>query len=231
MTHLILFDIDGTLIRAGTDVHRRSFDHAYRTVFGLPLSLDGIAAAGRTDTWLYGEPLRRAGVPEADIAAGAGVAFTSMCEYVDTHLDDLRHCVLPGVPETLAALRRAGALLGLLTGNLEPIAHAKLRHAGLDGWFTTGGFGEASALRDDLVPVALSRASALAGRQIDARSAVIVGDTPLDIAAGIAHGVHACGVATGPFPVEALQAAGADLVLSSLQGNAAGRLLGLVAPS
>ena len=44
---LFLFDIDGTLLRGSAAVHRDSFAHAYRTVYGLPLDLDGISAAGQ----------------------------------------------------------------------------------------------------------------------------------------------------------------------------------------
>ena len=59
MPALYLFDIDWTLIRGGTPAHREAFTPAYREVYGLDLSLDGISAAGRTDTWLLAEPLRR----------------------------------------------------------------------------------------------------------------------------------------------------------------------------
>jgi phosphoglycolate phosphatase-like HAD superfamily hydrolase len=216
MDTLVLFDIDGTLIRAGTEVHRAAFAHAFRTIYGRDLSLDGISAAGRTDTWLLYEPLRRAGLGSAASAALASAAFEAMATYVDAHLGDLRDRVLPGVPQTLAELHRRGAILGLLTGNLERIARVKLRHAGLEGYFDTGAFGEASATRADLVPVALAAAGRAAGAPIPAYRCVVVGDTPLDVEAGKAHGTRVCAVATGPFDVAVLRATRADLVLRSL---------------
>jgi phosphoglycolate phosphatase-like HAD superfamily hydrolase len=213
---LFLFDIDGTLLRGSTAVHRDAFRHAFETVYGVPLSLDGISAAGRTDMWLLAEPLRRTGMDPATIRGGMTEAFAVMQEYVDTHLGDLKDKVLPGVPDVLAELRRHNALLGLLTGNLSRIAMAKLRHAGLAQYFDTGGFGEESEVRAHLVPVAMAHASRRAGSPIPASHTVVIGDTPLDIEAGAEHGTRTAGVATGPFGEEILRQAGADLVLSSM---------------
>jgi beta-phosphoglucomutase-like phosphatase (HAD superfamily) len=98
---LFLFDIDGTLLRAGSRVHRDSFAYAYREVYKLPLSLDGIKAAGRTDTWLLAEPLRRHGLSDDQIWRGMLQAFAAMEAYVEEHLGDMRDDVLPGVQEVL----------------------------------------------------------------------------------------------------------------------------------
>ena len=198
-------------------------------MYGLPLGLDGVVAAGRTDTWLLAEPLRRHGVADADIWAGMARAFEVMEEFVDHHMTDLRSAILPGVPEVLAGLTAHGSRLGLLTGNLSGIARSKMRHAGLAAYFPIGGFGEESIDRGDLVPVAMAHAAAAFGLTFDAGSVVLVGDTPLDIAAGQAHGTRTCAVATGRFSVDTLESAGADLVLDSLAdaSHAVGALLGL----
>jgi phosphoglycolate phosphatase-like HAD superfamily hydrolase len=231
METLYLFDIDGTLLRAGTAVHRESFAHAYRAVYGLPLSLDGIPAGGRTDTWLVAEPLRRSGLDDDAIWEKMPEAFTEMQAYTEQHLGDLRHCVLPGVRDVLDGLRADGHVLGLLTGNLSRIAWAKLRHAGLSGYFQVGGFGEESEVRSHLVPVALAAATHLTGRPVPPEHAVLVGDTPLDVEAGKSHGTKTVGVATGPATLESLIEARADVVLESFEDSrrALGELLGLAA--
>ncbi len=213
---LFLFDIDGTILRGGTVVHRDAFAFAFRTVYDLPLTLDAVVAAGQTDTWLLVEPLRRSGVADADIWAGMPLAFTVMADYVEEHIADMREHVLPGVAEVLARLREMGFLLGLLTGNLSRIACAKLQQAGLDQYFSTGGFGEESMNRPDLVPVALAHAAQTFGMPLGAGHALLIGDTPLDVEAGRAHGVLTCGVATGRFSADALRVAGAHLVLETL---------------
>jgi phosphoglycolate phosphatase-like HAD superfamily hydrolase len=47
-------------------------------------------------------------------------------------------------------------------------------------------------------------------------STVLVGDTPLDVAAALATGARAVGVATGHYPAAELAAAGAHAVLPDL---------------
>jgi len=46
---------------------------------------------------------------------------------------------------------------------------------------------------------------------------VVIGDTPLDIDCARAHGAISVGVATGPYSVEQLRDAGADVVLETLE--------------
>lgn len=226
---LFLFDIDGTILRGSTTVHRDAFAHAYQSVYGIDATLDGVEAAGRTDAWLLEQPLHRAGLSEHEIRARMPDAFAAMEAYVDHHLGDLRDKVLPGVRNVLADLDARGELLGLLTGNLRGIAMAKMRKAGLARYFDTGAFGEESAIRSDLVPVALSKASVKAGRSISSARTVVIGDTPLDVEAGKEHGAKTAGVATGPYDCRQLQDADADLVLASLESPATvERLLGLV---
>src|SRR5690242_3329464 len=110
---LVLFDIDGTLIRAGTTVHKAAFAHAFRTVYGLDLTLDGLSAAGRTDTWLLHEPLRQAGLKDERIRELMPMAFAEMGVYVDLRLGSLGDNVLPGVPRLLQSLEAQGVMLGL----------------------------------------------------------------------------------------------------------------------
>src|SRR3954447_14702892 len=89
----------------------------------------------------------------------------------------------PRARETLLGLRDAGHRLGLLTGNVEPIARAKLAQAGLSDLFDgcPGAFGSDEELRDLLVPVACRRAGA-PDEPWPTRETVVVGDTPSDIA-------------------------------------------------
>jgi phosphoglycolate phosphatase-like HAD superfamily hydrolase len=211
---LILFDIDGTLLPPSS-VHGAAFAYAFRTVYGLPLDISGLHASGRTDTWILAEPLRRAGLSDASIWSRLPEAYAAMDTYVRQHLGDLRHEVLPGVSEVLERLHSDGQLLGLLTGNLAGIAMTKMRQAGLDRYFNVGGFGEESDVRAHLVPVALDKASQLVGYRIPAHRAVVVGDTPLDVEAGRAHGTLTVSVATGAYTEDDLRRIGADLVLPS----------------
>jgi phosphoglycolate phosphatase-like HAD superfamily hydrolase len=111
--------------------------------------------------------------------------------------------VMPGMPEVLAALQvTPGAHLGLATGNFSLSARLKLEYYGLQRFFQTGGFGEDSD----------ERAVAALASDAGPHSTFVIGDTPLDVAAALANGVVAVGVATGTFSAEALREAGAGLV-------------------
>ena len=127
--------------------------------------------------------------------------------------------VLPGVPERLRQLSRAGHLLGLITGNGDGAAHVKLARADLNRWFTFGAYAAAGAERADIVREAVARGEAMFGEDVPNSAIFVIGDTPRDIDAAHAAGCSAIGVATGHYDVAALRDAGADHVLETLESE------------
>jgi phosphoglycolate phosphatase-like HAD superfamily hydrolase len=126
---------------------------------------------------------------------------------------------LPGAAEVLAALGgRPDVVQSLVTGNLPELAGYKLAPFGLDRHIDLeiGGYGSISADRHDLVSGAMALAAAKHGREFPACSVVVIGDSPLDMAAGAYHGTATVGVATGRHSAEELRASGAHAVLPSL---------------
>jgi phosphoglycolate phosphatase-like HAD superfamily hydrolase len=126
---------------------------------------------------------------------------------------------LPGAAEVLALVRqREGVVQSLVTGNLPELASCKLAPFGLDRHvdLEVGGYGSISPDRHDLVASAMDRAAAKYGRSFDAADVVVVGDSPLDMKAGLHHGCVTVGVATGRHTVEQLSATGARHVLPDL---------------
>lgn len=121
---------------------------------------------------------------------------------------------LPGAEAVLAALAALdGVIVGLATGNFEPIGVEKIKRLGLLRYMTpsacgttiVGGFGDAAACGGDwrapqhdraaLLGVAAARAAAAAG--VAPARMIHVGDTPADILAAVAAGYEPVGVATG----------------------------------
>jgi len=124
--------------------------------------------------------------------------------------------MMPGVLELISKLEGRGIAAGLVTGNLEKIAHAKLKKIGIDHFFKIGGFGSDHISRTTLVKIAIKRA----GRKFDLTSplrAFHFGDAPQDMGAGREAGVVPIGVATGVFSADQLTAAGAEIVLPDLR--------------
>jgi len=126
--------------------------------------------------------------------------------------------VLPGVVPLLDRLRQDdSSTLALGSGNFRRGARMKLRHYGIDHYFSHGGFGDDADDRAAMIARAIR-----AGRRRAGISATVyvIGDTLHDIAAAKANGVVAVGVATGPVSEEILAKAGADIVLPSLEDAA-----------
>ena len=215
---LVLLDIDGTLVWRASTEHAAAVVAAIHEVHG-PIELQPVEAAGYTDRHIVRSLLRQAGVSDAKIDAEMEwLLEIAVRRYEETCPADLTEKVLPGIPELLDGLCREPAVqLGLLTGNLEPIAHRKLHAAGLAKpllpW--VGGYGSDAEDRNLLVPVAQERAAALHGRLAPWPSdrTVVVGDTPRDIACARAVGAAVIAVTTGAYPRE--QLSGADVVATT----------------
>jgi phosphoglycolate phosphatase len=220
---LLLFDIDGTLIRERPLAHQRAMVDAIARVYGVAFepAEDPIAVVGphgKTDRQIVREILALRGVADGAVDAGFERFERVCCE--------LHHGVerplLEGDARTrtvaaLAALVAAGHTLALLTGNLEPIARRKMELAGLGDFFAAGqgAFGSDAEARPELVPIARDRAGA-DGRAHPAGETLVIGDTPLDVAAAHADGVRAIGVSGARFSRDDLLAAGADDVVDEL---------------
>lgn len=210
---LILFDIDGTLLRTG-GAGREALDEAFLGVCGWPEATAGISLAGATDGGIlrsvFARFLGTGGPSDHDGAAVQRVYLQALTRRLDV---PGRAIACPGVPALLRSLE-GRAHIGLLTGNWCAGAALKLRAVGLDRTWAVGAYGDDAVDRDLLVPVARARAAA-AGLAV--RRVVVVGDTPADIRCARAGGAVAVAVETGFASPEALAAAGPDVVLADLE--------------
>ena len=203
---LVLFDIDGTLVRRAGPHHREALVHGVRRVTGLETTTDGIPVQGMLDPDILAAMMRQAGARRAAIARGhardparRGALLPCGCARFCAD----KHC--PGVEPVLERLTRRGVLLGLVTGNLTRIGWRKLERAGLRGYFRFGAFGEMAKTRAGLAKIAIREARR---RGWIARGAPIalIGDAPADILAAQANRIRAIAVATGLTAAEELRA-------------------------
>lgn len=218
---LLLFDIDGTLVLTGR-AGLRAMVGAFAEVFGRDDPFDGVAMAGRTDTFLLSQALQRAGLPddEATHARFRQVYLAKLADEIGKPGSG-RKGVMPGVKPLLDGLAsRRGLHLALLTGNYRDAAEIKLSHFGLWDFFPWGVFGDESASRDELACLARDRVTRhLPDADVD--RIVVIGDTPHDIDCAHAIGARAVAVATGGHSVQELRDAGADEVYADFQDTEA----------
>ena len=215
---VLLFDIDGTLLQAH-GVGRRCIEAALEHVVGGAFDTSALSFSGKTDTQIFREVLTAAGDADLDRTDADGVHGAlgdTYCELMHECLPDAHVEALPGAVDLVRRLARDGVAMGLLTGNLQPLAYAKVARVGLGpAEFPFGAFGSDAEDRNALPAIAAERVGSLLGQDVMGADLVVIGDTPLDIACARAAGAMAVAVATGRYGVGEL--AGADLVLESLE--------------
>lgn len=213
MPDLILFDIDGTLVRRAGPHHRQALVDAVRQVTGIETTTDGIPVHGMLDPDILKQMMRAAGIDEAKIWP-ALPAIIAAAQYVyQTGVPDLRDKVCPGVEPLLDYLRERGTVLALVTGNLTRIGWRKLERAGLDHYFHFGAFGEMAPTRGGLARLAIERAR----REGTADGRIsLIGDATQDVIAARENGIRSIAVRTGITPAEDLEASAPDLLLDDL---------------
>ena len=215
---LVLWDIDGTLVDSAK-LGRDAFLVAFERITGAPPARL-VPFAGRTDLEIAADLLQQSGHPADD---GVVDKFEdALADAMAELADEVRRRgrAYPGARESLERLgREPGVVQGLLTGNIPANAGVKLGAVGLDDLvdFDIGGFGSDHRVRSELVAIACARAERKLGTAVPPARAVLVGDTPLDVAAARAGGARAIGVASGPFSIAELEDAGADAVLPDLR--------------
>lgn len=203
---VVLFDIDGTLLKSG-GVGRVSMEAALKEVFGAP----GDATYhydGKTDRQIVRDLMRLEGFADTHIDSQMDQLLASYLAGLERGLasGDRTVHVFEGVFDLLDALEKLDAVvLGLLTGNIQQGANAKLGAAGIDvSRFRVNAFGSDHELRPELPAVAQRRARELLGADIEGNRMIVIGDTPADIRCGESIGASAIGVATGRYTVDQL---------------------------
>jgi phosphoglycolate phosphatase-like HAD superfamily hydrolase len=231
LSHIIFFDVDGTLVKSDANsniVHKDSFRHSFQQVFNIDTSISAINHQGKTDLLIFQElaALNNIVLAQEDIEK----LISSAVEYCFNKKDSIKVHLLPGVVDFLEYLKsQDNILVGLITGNIEEICYLKLDRVyegdsteqfsikhffspsfGLSGK-SLGAFGGTTTLRGELI------VNALRSLKIQDPSNIRVfhvGDTPFDVEAAQyatkmltseGYRVHGVGVATGNFSTHELE--------------------------
>ncbi|MEO8435670.1 MAG: HAD hydrolase-like protein [Pyrinomonadaceae bacterium] len=219
---ILLWDIDGTLMRSTRmDSYKDYTAPMLEAVFGTAGRLHEMKVSGMTDLQIIAEALRDEGfTPETISERAVHLRERYMFELERvTGNGQQQFEVLPGVHEALqAAAEHPHYRSALLTGNIEPAAHLKMRLAGLSEYFELpGAYGDDSYDRRDLPALAATRINQYLGTNLEPHQFIVIGDTPNDIACAHHFGARAVAVATGRmYSLEDLRKLKPDALLKDL---------------
>jgi phosphoglycolate phosphatase len=222
---LVLFDIDGTLVRTG-GAGVKAFAKVFATEFGATNGFDSLRFAGRTDRSLVREFFTYHDITPSE--ANFSRFFESYVFWLDHILKDSETKVCPGVWGFIDQLRTLDQppVLGLLTGNIRLGAEIKLRHFKLWDTFETGAFADDHEDRDQIAAIARDRGSRLLGEELQGDQVLVIGDTPLDIRCARAIGARVLAVGTGGAKLHELHPHRPDWAVEDLREIRAGMVVG-----
>jgi pyrophosphatase PpaX len=199
----VLFDLDGTLL----DSTRLLLD-GYRYAVRKCLNVET-----RDEDWL---PLMGKPLPEQMAFFSAEKAPELVRTYREFYArhHEKRIRPFPGVLELLAELKSRGLLLAAVTSKKSFFAERGLEAVGLRRYFSVV-IGEDDTQEHKPGPAPVLEA--LRRLRVPPECAVMVGDSPYDIAAAKAAGVRSIAVLWGPFSREDLERESPDAFAGSVE--------------
>ena len=226
MICLYIFDIDGTLMSAG-GAGTLAINKVFETHFGYENICQHLSFAGATDKNIFAKAQDIAAQASGKKVLSEAEIFLAYANNFEKELQKNNTCqAYDGVVELLEKLKtQKEAVVGIGTGNLQSTAQLKLKYAGLDTYFSFGGYGSDHEQRTDIFQTALSRGAAQLPHPPS--RVVVFGDTPKDIWAAQDIRAEVVAVTTGTFDAEPLQRENPDMVVPALNVRAVFEFLGL----
>lgn len=218
MKYLLLFDIDGTILKFKSYKSKKIFTEMMRDIFGVNVPESAMPDfAGMTDLQILKDIAYNIGMDSSilfsnlhDVWARISKDYKQFChaKYID---------LLPGIKELIELLQNNGEfVLGLQTGNYKENAYAKLSAYNLDKLFPFGAFGCDHENRNMLPPLAIQRANIYhRTNYFNNFNTIVIGDSHKDIECAKSNNLSVLAVATGSATVEELKFHNPDAVLEN----------------
>lgn len=219
---LVLFDIDGTLIRhvgSGAQKWMQRMRTAASKAYGVdPGDFEPAPYHGKIDreaAWMIVEPL---GISRFTfLKKYPAFAHRFFGQLLDDPVDQSLYQHIPDAKQLVELLQsNQDVSLGVLTGNMERIGRWKLTHSGYDGLFPFSMWSDGFDDRLQLAKAVYEKANAFFQASFGPDNTVIIGDTAHDIACARHIGARVIAVTTGGHAKEELVAAKPDLLVDSL---------------
>ncbi len=212
---IVLFDIDGTLIKAG-GAGARALNKAVKELYGADDACSKVSWQGCTDTDNFAQVYKYATgkKPTAKQFRELKLKYLGFLPAeVARSLKTRNYSKLNGVRKLLTLLSgRKDIMVGLGTGNLKAGAMIKLAPSGLLRYFSFGGYGCDSGVRSVLLMKAVERAEKMSETKIKPAEVYVIGDTHRDVEAAKAAGYHSAVVLDGFGDEKTIMRSGPELI-------------------
>ncbi len=209
---VILFDIDGTLLTVKKDFNRPLIRRILDELGINYPNMEKDVFSGRTDHDILTSFLINH-THDPNLYKRLKESYVSSIEKEINQSHIMKH---PYADESILFFHELKAHIGLLTGNIERAAKAKLKAAEIHYDFKFGAFGEFEHDRNQLPAHAVEMVSKDLGINTDPGRCIVIGDTPRDIECAKYAGMRCVAVTTGKFTKEELMELDPDLVLPNL---------------
>lgn len=216
---LVLFDIDGTILKMKQYHSKSIFNKCFHDLFNIDVPEDKMPNfSGMTDLSILEEIALAGGISiDAVLSRTEEIWDYLIAEFKEESvLSNL--VLLPEIKELIDTLNRDDRVsLGLLTGNFKANAYLKLSRFKLDSYFPIGAFGCDEADRNLLFPLAIKRAKSHWNKLFTAGRTIIIGDSPRDIECAKENAAISVAVCTGFHTINQLQPSNPDYIFSDFE--------------
>jgi phosphoglycolate phosphatase-like HAD superfamily hydrolase len=210
---LLLFDIDGTILKVKESLSKQVFADLIKKVFGQDIPEKLLPNfAGMTDLKIITDTAEIIGITNEEIEKLLPLFWKEMIEVFNPLYNNTNVTLLPGITELINYYHNSNDFqLGLLTGNLKDCAYMKLRPYNLENFFPFGAFGDENYDRNKLPSIAINRANSYITKELFYNyNSLIIGDSPMDIMCAKSNNIKSLNVATGSYSKIQLNDFGSD---------------------
>lgn len=199
-TKLILFDIDGTIIKAG-GAGMRALNRAIVEMGGPNDVCRYFELQGETDKVNFENAFyyafnRKPNKKEFNEITKLYIKYLPY--EVERSIKEKKYQKVKGIDKFLNILSKIKDIfIGLGTGNIKEGAYIKLAPSKLSHYFLFGGFGTNHEKREDMLIEAVENAKKIFKVNIDPNQVYVIGDTEKDIKAAKICGFHSACILDG----------------------------------
>lgn len=208
MPKLILFDIDGTILRFKKSLSQSLVNYLVQNIFHSSINDSYLPDfSGKTDLMIIHEICNSSNIDFNNVLANINDIWSKLLEFFKPYTTKDNILVFPGVNNLITCLAKdINYQLGLVTGNFKENAYLKLSTVDLAHYFPFGAFGSDYEDRNLLPMLAVQRANEYLKTNIfNNENTIIIGDSVRDIECAKKNNMKVLCVATGPIDYEILK--------------------------